>query len=265
MDKLSIADVRHDGEIWSRILLLLASATLLIFLLLSVVGAIWLAVFLVIEAFLHRLTMAFFRANSVQVSEEQYPDLYRLVVLYSAKLGLKEVPEVYIIQQTILNAFATRVARRNVIVLYSHTVETMLEENSQDALGMVLAHEIGHFAAGHLRWAPFLTGGSIILPPLYLYWTRSCEYTADRLAYLCVENRESAFAGLLKMTVGKRLAPATNEQAFRGQYERVQRDWLVKLSQFWATHPHLINRYFSLKAFAGRSAAVGSTVRRAGE
>lgn len=250
MNKISIPDVRHDGETWSLVLLMMVSITFFLILIASVVGAIWLVAFLAIEILLHHLAMAFFRANSVMVTNEQFPEIYQMVDLYSTKLGLKKVPEVYIIQQTILNAFATRVARRNVIVVYSHTVETMMEKESRDALGMVLAHEIGHLAANHLRWAAIIGSTSLFIPPLYLYWSRCCEYTADRLAYLCVENKDGSFEGLLKMTVGKKLAPATNVHAFIKQYEALKKDWMAKLSEFFSTHPHLVNRYFKLREFA---------------
>lgn len=250
MEKINISAVRHDGETWSLVVLTLLSLGFLGLLLVSVVGAIWLAAFLIIEMVAHRLTMAFFRANSVRVTEDQYPELYRLIENYSQKLGLKRIPQVYIVQQTILNAFATRVARRNVVVVYSHTVETMLEEENNDALGMVLGHEVGHLAANHLIWGNLIGCTSFLFPPLYLYWSRCCEYTADRLAYLCLESGEGAYQGLLKLTVGKQLAPDTNLQAFNKQYEELRKDWLVGIVQFFSTHPHLINRFFKLQAFA---------------
>lgn len=250
MDKINISAVRHDGETWSLVVLALMSLGFLGLLLASVVGAIWLAAFLAIEMVAHRMTMAFFRANSVKVTESQYPVLYRMVADYSQKLGLKKEPQVYIIQQTILNAFATRVARRNVVVVYSHTVETMLEDNSTDALGMVLAHEIGHLVANHLRWGSLIGCTGVLFPPLFLYWSRCCEYTADRLAYLCLEDKEGAFQGLLKLTVGKKMAPDTNLEAFNLQHEELRKDWLATIVQFFSTHPHLVNRFFMLQAFA---------------
>lgn len=253
-EKIDIGEVRHPGEIVSAIILLTLSIVTFALLVVSVFGLIWFAVFILLELLFHRLVMAFFKANSIQVTENQYPGIHQMARLYSEKLGLKKIPDVYIIQQTTLNAFATRVARRNVVVMYSHAVETMMEGEDTGALGMILAHEMGHFAANHLWWGAVLGGASIFLPPLYLYWSRCCEYTADRLAYLCLEDRSGAFEGLVKMTVGKKMAPATNFEALTQQHAAIRRDIFVKLSEYWSTHPHLLNRIQGLRRFAAGAA-----------
>jgi len=254
-EKIAIAKVRHPGERWSLAILVLFAVVALALLIVSVVGLIWLAVFLLLEMVAHQLAMAFFRANSILVSEEQYPAIYRMAKAYSTKLGLKKVPDVYVIQQTTLNAFAIRAARRHVVVLYSHTVETMVEKERTDALGMVIAHEIGHLAANHLRWAGIAAGIGIFLLPLYLYWSRCCEFTADRLAYLCLNDKGSALEGLLKLTVGKKLAPATNLEALARQHAALRKDPWAKIIEWWSTHPHLLNRIHKLQTFTDSQVA----------
>lgn len=250
---IDIAEARHDGEVWSLYLLLAGAALVALLIVVSVFGLIWAIAFVAIEMFLHYLMMAFFRANSLQVTEEQFPFLYQMAREYSEKLGLKKVPDIYIIQQTTLNAFATKVARRNVVVIYSHTVETMLEKERADALGMVLAHELGHLAANHLRWAPIVSIAGFLNPPLYLYWSRCCEYTADRLSYLCVGNTAGALEGLIKLTVGKKMSQSVNMEAVFRQYREVRRDILARIVEFWSTHPHLLSRIYHLQTFAEKN------------
>jgi len=252
-EKIDIAKVRHDGEVWSFIIMLLTSVVALLVLVVSVVGLVWLLVFVIIELFLHRLMMAFFYANSVKVTESQYPVLYRLAREYTARLGLKRVPDIYIIQQTTLNAFATRAARRNVVVVFSHTVETMIEQEQTDALGMVLGHEMGHLAANHLRWAGIFGGAALINPLFYLFWSRCCEYTADRLGYLCVGSASGASEGLLKLTVGKQMARVTDMAALAQQYNSVRKNFFVRLSELVSTHPHLLNRIHRLRDFSEKT------------
>lgn len=262
---INISETRHHGERWSLYLLLIAAIAVALLLIVSVFGLIWAIAFIVIEMFLHHLMMAFFRANSLQVTEEQFPFLYQMAREYSEKLGLKNVPDIYIIQQTMLNAFATKVARRNVVVIYSHTVETMLEKQRTDALGMVLAHELGHLAANHLRWGPIVSVAGFLNPPLYLYWSRCCEYTADRLSYLCVGNTEGALEGLIKLTVGKKMSQSVNMEALYRQYHDVRKALLPRIVEFWSTHPHLLSRIYHLQTFAEKTPFAAPALNEASE
>lgn len=252
-ERIDVSKVRQKGERLSFAVLLAVSVLILVLAAVTVFGLIWLSLYILLQIFFHQFTMAYFRANSVKLGPNQYPELFHLAGRYTERLGLKKVPDIYVIQATTLNAFVTIVARRHVIVLYSHTVETMLEEDRPDALGMVLAHELGHIAAKHLRWTPLLSSGGILMPMVYWKWSRCCEYTADRLGYLCLDDKNGAIEGLLKLTVGKRLALDTNIEALEEQYTRLRKDGWAKIAEMWSTHPHLLNRIRALKEFSGQN------------
>ncbi|WP_256011762.1 hypothetical protein [Desertivirga xinjiangensis] len=71
----------------------------------------------------------FLKGNAVKVSERQFPEVYDVVAKQCSLLGLKHIPEVYILQRGgVLNAFAMRFAGDNYIVLYSDVVEEAMAE-----------------------------------------------------------------------------------------------------------------------------------------
>jgi len=248
-EKIEISKVRYKGELLTLAVLLGFAGLLFLLAVFSVFGLIWLGLFIFFQMLFHQFTMAYFRANSVKLGPNQYSGLYAMAESYAERLGLKKVPDIYIIQETTLNAFATKTARRHVVVLYSHTVETMLENERADALGMVLGHELGHIAAKHLRWAPIVSSAGLFLPIVYRKWSRCCEYTADRLAYLCLEEKSGALEGLIKLTVGKKLATETNLEALAEQHAALRKDRWAKIVELWSTHPHLLNRIHKLNQF----------------
>lgn len=60
------------------------------------------------------------RGNGIRLQQNQFPDVYERVVTYSNAMGLKRVPDVFIVQsEGTLNAFATRFLGRDMVVIYS--------------------------------------------------------------------------------------------------------------------------------------------------
>ncbi|UQD53065.1 hypothetical protein C0971_14150 [Bacillus methanolicus] len=58
-------------------------------------------------------------------------------------MGLTNIPDIYIVEsEGILNAFATRFFRRNVVALYSGILELIKRDAEKEVL-FVLAHEFG--------------------------------------------------------------------------------------------------------------------------
>jgi Zn-dependent protease with chaperone function len=92
------------------------------------------------------------------VDEHQLPDIHRCVARASAALGLSETPETWVVQSDgVLNAFATKFFSRRFVVLYSPLLDAAEQLGSDggggpDEVDFVIAHEVGHLAAGHLRW-----------------------------------------------------------------------------------------------------------------
>ena len=93
-------------------------------------------------------------------------------------MGMARVPEVYVMQAGgTLNALASKFMRANIVVLFSELIEAC--DDDTGARDMIIAHELGHLHAGHLRWTWFLLPGSMV-PFLGTALSRAREYTCDR-------------------------------------------------------------------------------------
>lgn len=179
------------------------------------------------------------RGNSVRLGPQQFPDLYARVRRLAGRIGLRRMPEVYLMQAGgALNALATRFLRANMVVLYSDLLEAC--EDDAAAQDMIIAHELGHLHAGHLRlrWLllPFL------ISPIWGKWlSRSREYTCDRYGLAAAGNKESAMRGLTILAAGGRYGKAVNVQAFVDQRRSLNTGWMT-IGQWLSTHPPLVKR-----------------------
>lgn len=145
------------------------------------------------------------RAESVQLSEKQFPEVYEIVKDFSERLEMGSVPEVYLTQEGgVLNAFATSFFSRKFISINSAIFEiAYLEHKDIDTVAFVIAHELAHLKREHattLRLILEFFGGMVpIWGPAQ---SRVKEYTCDRhAAWLAPDGKE----GLILLAVGKHL------------------------------------------------------------
>jgi Zn-dependent protease with chaperone function len=186
-------------------LLILAALALWAFLLISLIG-IFYAVFFGIFFFLaHVAFIAHLRGSAVKLGPDQLPDLYARVQTVARRLGMEKMPDAYVMQAgDTLNALATKLMRSNFIILFTDLLDAC--EDDREAVGFIIAHELGHLKAGHLRFQWFLILGRFI-PFLGGAYSRACEYTADRYGFAAITNRRSAIHGLTVLAAGgKRFA-----------------------------------------------------------
>ena len=163
-------------------------------------------------------------------------------------LGLKVLPESFIISSDIPQAFTFGTDEEPMLVISSSMLEIMDEEE----LEAVIAHELGHVKSGHLVYhtlaellvqgASFsfsLMGLNMITEPirlLLLAWHRDSEISADRASILVTNDLDvikSMFSKLIK-------------QSERG-FERVE--ILNSISELFKTHPTYLNRIKKLEEF----------------
>ena len=254
---LDIDAIRYPGEKAAFIALLLASLVTLSVLgllvaqvpqavvILAIYGGIgWLIGWLA-----KVLLMASIRGHGVRVTENQYPQIHSHVQQFADRLGLNKLPEVYVLQATLMNAFATKVTRRKYVVLYSHMVDAALESGDYDEVAMILGHEMAHHAAGHVRWYGFLRLGAWV-PFLYMFWSRRAEYTCDRAGLMLVSKLQPSLQGIVKLAVGRKLAASTNLGALRQQRENISRELGPTIVEIFSTHPLTVKRLTAIEDFA---------------
>ena len=86
------------------------------------------------------LLTAYLRAEAVRVSPEQLPELDAAFKDVCARLGLREVPALYVLQSNgLLNSFATRFSGRNFVVVYSDFLEALVPASPE--MRFILGHD----------------------------------------------------------------------------------------------------------------------------
>lgn len=178
------------------------------------------------------------RGNGVRASERQFPVLYRMAVGLSERLGLAEVPAIYVVQAGgTLNAFATHFVSRNFVVVYSDVVE-LAYEHGEAELAFVLAHELAHVKLGHLAKRFWLYPAGFV-PFLSQAYSRACEYSCDAIGAALEPN--GAIRGVMVLASGKRLYREMDEASFVEQ-ARQPSDFWMWLAEHLASHPNLSKR-----------------------
>ncbi len=247
MENIRKDQLVHPRENIYFVLVLLVSIGTLILLLFSVIGIIIYAAIIAVMLFLHALSMAGIRRNGVKLGEDQFPELYAKAVGIAKDLELSKLPDIYILEsEGILNAFATKFVRRNMVVLYSSIFE-MVDRGAEKEVMFIMAHEFTHLKRKHVHYGFFL------LPALYIpflgnAYLRACEYTCDRTAAYYVQSFTAAKNALTMLGIGTTLYNKVNKQAYMEQLEK-ESGFFVWFNEKLSTHPHLPKRVYAIESF----------------
>lgn len=241
--------IQSNRETIYFIISLLVSIIAYVLLAVSIIGiAIALFVFLFM-LFANALMLGSIRGNGVRIHENQFPDVYERVQSLSKQMGLKRVPDVFVIQsEGALNAFATRFLGRDMVVLYSEVFE-LAREQGEAELDFIIAHELAHVKRRHV-WKNILILPAGFIPFLSQAYSRSCEYTCDRHAAYAIQNAPAAKRALSLLGIGKKLYTELNEDAYREQI-RTESNGFVWLSEILSSHPRLPKRIQAIGQFDG--------------
>ncbi|AFY45099.1 M48 family metallopeptidase [Nostoc sp. PCC 7107] len=167
-------------------------------------------------------------ASSILVSENQLPDLHKLLLEACRTLDI-EPPQLYVRQHPAPNAytFAMR-GKQPFVVLHTSLIDILTPEEIQ----AVIAHELGHLKCDHsvyLTPVNLLILAAAIVPNVgnllaqaiqtqLLEWVRCAEFTCDRAALLATQNPKVVMSVLMKLAGGSpTLAPKLNLDAFVDQ------------------------------------------------
>lgn len=228
----------YPKEKFYLFLMFIISLIIYAVLILSVVGIIYLLIGAIFAFFAHGIFIGSVRGNSVRVSNNQFPEVYKMAKELSQKIGFKEVPSIYIMQSGgMLNAFATKFLGRNFVIIYSDVLELAYKEG-EAAVAFIIAHELAHIKRKHLIWRS-LFYPAMLVPFLGSAYSRACEYTSDLIATQLVPN--GAIQGLTVLATGKRLYQKLNILEIINQSEEEKGFW-IWLSEKLSSHPNLIKR-----------------------
>lgn len=226
------------------IISLVISIILYLILVISIIGLFYILIGAIVGLFLQGLLIGNLRGNGVRVSEEQFPEVYRIASDLAQKMQM-DLPAIYIVQAGgMLNAFATKFLGRSFVVIYSDILELAYEEGEHE-LAFIIAHEMAHLKRKHLTYRILLCP-SMIIPFLAPAYSRACEYTCDRFgAYY---QPEGSAKGLLILAAGKKLYQKMNINKF-GRQALEEKSFWISLSEVLGTHPNLPKRVNAVRSF----------------
>ncbi|ACL66455.1 peptidase M48 Ste24p [Anaeromyxobacter dehalogenans 2CP-1] len=217
----------------------------------SVVGLLYALLGALFVLGAHALFLAHVRTNAVRVDERQLPDLHARVKAAAARLGLADVPAVYVMNGGgLLNAFATKLLSRRYVILLSDLVDHCEDPRQVD---FVVGHELGHFAAGHLKWNAFLLPYALV-PWLGAAYARAREYTCDRCGLAAAGDLEQSMRGLVVLSAGGRIAARVDLAAFASQRDEAGAFWPTVL-ELTSYHPFLSKRVAALHELSAPGSA----------
>lgn len=193
-----------------------------------------------------------FVGQCVRVSTKQLPEVYRCAEIAAERLSM-ELPDVFVMQSPVLNAFATGFLTEKSVVLHSSLIEAMTDTE----LTSIIGHELGHIKCEHTTWC-IITGSagkfqipviSQIMEMVFLFWSRKAEYSADRAGLLACRDLQAAISAEAKLAVGKELFKKLNLESLAEQKRDADEDDVARLSELMATHPYMVNRIHAFKEF----------------
>ena len=206
---------------------------------------------LALSLFTHWLQIGYIRTNGVKVTERQFADLYQTYQRIGQEMGIRLLPDVYILQAGgVLNAFATRFFQKNMVILYSDIVELSRDGYTKE-VEFVIAHELAHIRRNHVQkqWAMMLGGW---IPFLGSAYSRACEFTCDRMAAHHIQDQTASKRALTILAIGGKLAKEVSEFDYLYEASR-ENGFIAKLSELLSTHPPLPKRIAAIATNAGET------------
>jgi len=188
----------------------------------------------VIYAFAQSAFIAYIRGNGVELSEQQFPDLYAQFVACCKRLGMDKQPKAYVLNgQGSLNALATRFLGNEFVVLYSEVVDAMAQH--PDGVQFYIGHELGHLKMKHLQGS-LLRWPALWLPLVGAAYSRSRESTCDLHGRACSQSPAAAAQALAALSAGPQRWQHINLDAY-------QKNQLPYSAGFWASFHELTGAY----------------------
>ncbi len=186
--------------------------------------------------FQSKKALALVRGTGIEVGPNQFPEIHKCAETLTRRLGMKETPHVFVVEDNTINAKAIKIGSRRVILLIDDAVDACLRSGDPQSLAFILAHEMAHHVLGHTR---------VIRATLGQYLkalSRLDEFTCDAVAARLVEDKTIAARGLAVLTVGPLLMPYLNFEQLRAQAREVAASKYSKKAERSLTHPLILRR-----------------------
>ena len=250
---MNISTLRHPKEKLYRTACMIIGGLVWLILLLGTAFSILL--FLIPMGIALWLSEKFFQAsiygNSVMVSENQYSKVHSIVKDTANNLQLSYIPATFVVNSDgMMNAVAIKFLSKKYVLLFSSLVDVLWDDENQDRLNVIIAHELAHHAAGHVNfWVNLLMKPAMFIPFLGSAYSRSCELTADRIAASYINNESACVDSFITLASGSlELVSQTDKEAFIHQ-EAMVPGFFGFLQEVLSSHPRMTRRIIAVHEF----------------
>jgi Zn-dependent protease with chaperone function/Tfp pilus assembly protein PilE len=189
--------------------------------------------------FIQSTLITHIKGNGVELSETQFPDIYKQFTECCDRLQITKLPQAYVLNGNGgLNAFATKFLGTQYVVLMSDVVDAM--EKHTDGVRFYIGHELGHLRMKHLsghifRW-PILW-----LPLIGAAYSRARESTCDRHGLACCSSTEGATRALAALSTGAERWKQIDISSYLNQAKLSSGFWM-SFHELTAGYPWLTKR-----------------------
>jgi Zn-dependent protease with chaperone function/competence protein ComGC len=214
----------------------------------SVIG-IFYAVFIGFFVWLgNGLLVAHLRSEAVRVDGRQLPELHAAFREVCAQLAVARPPALYVVQAGgLLNAFATRFAGRNFVVVYSDFLAALGPSSRE--MKFILGHELGHIKSNHILKHVFLAPG-LFFPLAGPAYRRAWESSCDRYGAFAAQDVDGSVRAMMVLGGGREYGRTLDAAAFAGQLVE-ERGFFVSLHEITSSYPTLSRRVSDLLSLKG--------------
>jgi hypothetical protein len=199
-----------------------------------------------------RILFARLLANSILVSDVNYPRVNALAAELKAKLGYSKPIYIFVFEQGSFNAYMAYFFFRRAIFLTSELLATGV---SDDEVRWIVGRFVGYLRArrqaGVLGWVIRAAEHLLIFNLFILPYERAMVYTGDRLALAAIGGDiSSAVSAMQKLLVGRELGYSVNPEGIIDQQRQVKGSFFAFLARLLHSFPHMTTRYVDLIVFA---------------
>jgi len=199
-----------------------------------------------------RVFFARLLANSILVSQVNYPRVNALAEEIKTKMRYEKPIYIFVYEQGSFNAYMAYLFFRRAIFLTSELLETGV---SDDEVRWLVGRFIGYLRArrqaGVLGWLIRAAQKLLIFNVFLLPFDRAMVYTGDRIAVAVINGDiSSAVSAMQKLLVGRQLGYSVNPEGIIEQQRKVKGSFFAFLARLMSAFPHMTSRYVDLIVFA---------------
>ncbi|HXO17258.1 MAG TPA: M48 family metallopeptidase [Candidatus Dormibacteraeota bacterium] len=179
------------------------------------------------------------RGNSVRLSDKQFPEVYAILRDHCRRLGMVEVPELFLTASTIAPFSQTFSSWREKYIVIHQSIFDIDDSKTMDVVSFVLAHELGAIRLNQTAvWNEMLLTYVSAIKWLRNPLERVRTYSRDRYGAAL---SPTGFRGLLIHAVGRRLMDHVDIVDYLAQERRYGGFW-SSVNVFFEGKPQVFTR-----------------------